>query len=299
MKNTMITLFLTAIAILGQAQANTTVLHVTAPERMGESYEVLTSESATPLTVNPSQLKLVNKLHEAERLNAAIEVKVIEDELIDITILEEESAKTLETALITPMHNYEATNIESMELVEQMFKTLKDGTKWWNNQCFNRAYIWAKQMYNSNEIRSKKIFIFYTKKYRREINKKWWFHVAPMVEVNGEDIVLDKEFMRTPVTRQVWLTKFTEKMAKKGMPDYQCSIIENMNDFYEQSNQDNEYCNVFVTSMYYRAPIDMSNLANKGVEKNKWSNREIKAAAKNILWKWKRTYRSLKVNEKN
>jgi hypothetical protein len=292
----MITLFLLAIATLGQTQANTTVLQVTSPERMGESFEVLTSESATPLTVSPSQLKLVEKLHEAERLNVAIEVKTLENELVDIKLLEQANDIS-ELSLITPMSNYTATNIESMELVEQMFKTLKNGTKWWNNQCFNRAYIWAKQMYNSNKINSKKIFIFYTKKYRREINKKWWFHVAPMVEVNGEDIVLDKEFMRTPVTKQAWLTKFTEKMAKKGMPDYQCSVIENMNDFYDQSNQDNEYCNILITSMYYRAPIDMSNLANKGIEKTQWSNRSLKSAAKNIFWKWKKIYKSLRVEE--
>jgi hypothetical protein len=106
---------------------------------------------------------------------------------------------------------------------------------------------------------------------------------------------MDKEFMRKPVTDEAWEYNFTKKMEAKGIHGYKCKVITKMSEFYYQYNQDTEYCNIFVTNMYYWAPISMSNLENKGTHLTEWSNRLLKTATKDVFWFWKKTYKQLKI----
>jgi len=93
------------------------------------------------------------------------------------------------------------------------------------SQCYKRAHTWAYDMFvlrpmnaiiaeknpidhgkyqelvkvqNGTGVQSMKVFLFYTRKFNRDCNDrqlcKWWFHVAPYVKVDGEDMVMDREF---------------------------------------------------------------------------------------------------------
>ena len=71
-------------------------------------------------------------------------------------------------------------------------------------------------------------------------------------------------------------------------------MITKISEYYDQYNQDNEYCNIFITNMYYWAPISMSNLENKEVHLTEWSNRLLRTATKDGFWFSKKIYKKLK-----
>ena len=146
-----------------------------------------------------------------------------------------------------------------------MFGKLKDRTKSFT-QCFNRAHIWARQMHKDYAVKSQKILIYYTKKYRAEVDGKWWFHIAPMITVNEDKYVMDREFTNAPTTDANWEAIFTKKMKSKGIgpADYRCGKIKNISEYYADANPD--YCNIQHTSMYYWEPN--GKLRFKGYPKN-------------------------------
>jgi hypothetical protein len=107
---------------------------------------------------------------------------------------------------ISPLENFEPTNIENMSQAKSIFKTMKTDTKT-RGQCYNRAHAWSYDLYLAG-INSKKILIYYTNKFRKELDNKWGFHIAPMLVVDGEDMVFDREFLKEPVSQNQWQDHF-------------------------------------------------------------------------------------------
>src|SRR5690606_17139424 len=166
-----------------------------------------------------------------------------------------QSVMTSANSEIDPMTNYTPSNVASLDLAKKMFNHLIPKTKAWS-QCFNRAHIWARQLAKNYGVKSQKILIYYTKRYRKEVDKKWWFHIAPVVSVNGEKYVLDREFTREPHLALAWEEIFRAKMISKrvGPRGYQCKQIKNIKEYYDAANTNYEYCNIQYTSMYYWEP---------------------------------------------
>lgn len=284
------------------AGINTHVVHMENGENNADT-EVFVSYDGRVFNLEAHREDLREKLEYARENNLEVELEV-EDSMIlhpdtverieDVQIIEEAAPVPVQAeAVITPMSGYTPSNVESYEKANEMFSSLNDNTKWFS-QCFNRAHIWAKQMYDNYGVNSMKILIYYTKKYRREVSKKWWFHIAPMVSVNGDYYVLDREFTRKPVTDTEWEKIFTKKM---GETDYRCKKIDNIKEFYNEENTNNEFCNIQHTSMYYWEPNDMSRLDKTGAEKTSWVNWELRVAAKEAFRKWRKVYSTLKVTE--
>lgn len=286
---------MTLISTQASAGIKTRILHIDAPENMSGKYEVLVAKNMNTLSVDSSNSELIKSLYDAQEYNSVVDLGVEENQLKSMEVIEQGDnlLDFYPGDEVHPMSNYTPSNVDSMDLAKELFDSLKDRTKWFT-QCFNRAHIWAKQMYNSHQVESMKILIYYTKKYRREIKGKWWFHIAPMIDVNGEHVVLDKEFFRGPVSATTWEKKFTSKMEAKGIKGYRCKVIKNIKEFYDEENQKNEYCNIQVASMYYWEPNDMSRLDKTGQEKTEFINWELKSAAKEVFWRWKGIYNSLK-----
>lgn len=283
------------MSAMAQAGVKTRVLHIDAPEVLGESYEVLIAKNKTALKVAPSNTALIKDLYHAEEYNSVVEIETEEQVITSVVILKDGDA-LLDFYPSTeqhPMMNYTPSNVDSYDEAVKMFGYLKKRTKWFT-QCFNRALVWSKQMYDRDNVKSMKILIYYTKKYRREIDGKWWFHIAPMIDVNGQFYVMDKEFNRAPVTDSAWERIFTKKMEKKGIYGYRCKIIKNVKEYYDEYNQRNEYCNIQVTSMYYWEPNDMSKLDKTGEQQTSFSNWKLKSAAREVFWSWRRVYKEIK-----
>lgn len=278
------------------AGTKTRILHVSMPEHSGDTYEVLVAKNKSTLQLLPSNQELVKKVLHAEEFNSVVDLELNGNIISSLTVLEEGDnlLDFYPDEGLHPMTGYTPSNVDSMELAELLFKSLKKRTKWFT-QCFNRAHVWAKQMYDSHQVKSMKILIYYTKKYRREIDGKWWFHIAPMIDVNGTYYVMDKEFTRKPVTDSEWESIFKRKMEAKGIYGYRCKVIQNIKEYYDDYNQKNEYCNIQVTSMYYWEPNDMSRLDKTGKQKSEFLNRELRIATKEIFWKWRKVYNQIKV----
>lgn len=300
MKTKLMTLALsTIVATSTVASEETRILHIASPDSALDSFEVLTNNREA-LKVSPNNTELVDKLFEAKELNSIVEFESSDSNLTSLKVLEQGDADSNlypENEELHPMTNYSASNVSSLELAQEMFSDLKDGGRWFS-QCYNRAHVWAKQMYDKYDTKSMKILIYYTKKFRQEIGGKWWFHIAPMINVEGQRYVMDREFTRGPVTDEKWEQIFTKKMAEKGITGYRCKVIKNIKEYYDEYNQNNEYCNIQVTSMYYWEPNDMSRLDKTGEQKTEFLNWELKRAAKNMFWKWKKQYKRIKVTEK-
>ena len=109
------------------------------------------------------------------------------------------------TLAIDPMFNYESSNIENENQLFEMFTKLNRNKKRFGlTQCYNRAHYWSYQMKQDYGVNSQKVFIYFTKKYTREINGSWWFHVAPALNFEDELHVFDPEFLTKPVTFESW-----------------------------------------------------------------------------------------------
>ncbi|MEI8348282.1 MAG: protein-glutamine glutaminase family protein, partial [Pseudomonadota bacterium] len=86
---------------------------------------------------------------------------------------------------------YQGTVVPSVSKAQEVFDELNGsdrGKSWWRfrkgAQCFQRAHFWNYQMYQEQNWKSYKIFLFYSKHYRRtHRGEHWWFHVAPLILV--------------------------------------------------------------------------------------------------------------------
>ena len=128
------------------------------------------------------------------------------------------------SAPISPMEGFEPTNISKTKM-NQIWRTMEDSFK--GKDCYRRAHIWAYDMYQREGVKSRKLFLHYTNKWNFELdtmggefsgwfrkvkqlsfdvggisnrnrnmvrtNITWDYHVAPLVTVEGEDMILDKE----------------------------------------------------------------------------------------------------------
>lgn len=110
-------------------------------------------------------------------------------------------------APISPVEGYQYTDLKNEYELNRVWRSMKTDTEW-RSQCFNRALTWVYDMDKEFGIKSRKIIIHYSQKFNKELSSKWGFHIAPLVSVNGQDIVLDPKFFKNPVTSQQWLKNF-------------------------------------------------------------------------------------------
>jgi hypothetical protein len=176
------------------------------------------------------------------------------------------------------------TDLQPKEKVENIFNNLlNDGDKG-RSQCFKRAHMWAYEMWSNLGIFSQKIFIFYTQRYIQLEDFKWWFHVAPLVTSDGEDLVLDGTFLDKPISVREWKDKFITTT------DITCPMVDKYQD-YEQ-NQWNRLCYLMKVPMYYLSPLDIENRDKKGIEKTHWVLEELQDARR-AFKNYNKTYEGL------
>lgn len=114
---------------------------------------------------------------------------------------------------IDPLANYQGTNLTNYDQVTELYQSLNLNKKN-NSECYERAHVWAYQLFDSFNIYSYKAFIFFTNQYRRKFDNKWWFHVAPAVMYNNEYYVFDPEFLKEPTTLKAWKNGAIDKGVK-------------------------------------------------------------------------------------
>lgn len=168
--------------------------------------------------------------------------------------------------------DFTPTNLSSLEEAHDLFKKMYRRSKR-RSQCYMRAHGWAYDLYRYYGINSEKIFVFFTRKYILNYDYKWWFHVAPMVTVAGEKIVMDREFFREPKTIKEWTRKFV--YSKKD-----CPTVGSYQEYQALNKTTSEDCLFRITPMYFWDPRSIKNHDNGTKPRHTWKNGEIRASQK-------------------
>ena len=95
--------------------------------------------------------------------------------------------------------------------------------------CSNRALIWNYDLKRNHEINSAKIFLFYAQKDRDFSFKKWWYHVAPVINFRGNLLVMDAGFpglIHGPLKISDWLSTFAQKDNCREIKSNETELIE-------------------------------------------------------------------------
>jgi hypothetical protein len=168
------------------------------------------------------------------------------------------------------LRQFAPTDLKSIEEATEIFDgMLNDGDRR-RSQCFKRAHMWAYDMWSKLGVYSQKIFIFYTKRYSILEDFEWWFHVAPMVVVNGQEYVLDGTFMSKPIPVLEWKNYFIKSNKVT------CPVIENYKTYEEK--QWSRLCFLMKTPMYYFSPLTIQDRDKRGIERNFWVLEELQDA---------------------
>lgn len=128
------------------------------------------------------------------------------------------SSVAIFAAPITPMDGYQYTDLKDMNQAMRVWYSMKTKTQR-SSECFNRALAWVYDMDKQFNIKSRKLILHYSAKYNQELDSGWGFHIAPLLSVQGEDYMFDREFMKEPIKRDTWVEHFTtvgvQKLTKK------------------------------------------------------------------------------------
>ncbi len=167
------------------------------------------------------------------------------------------------------------TNLKTSDETRKFFYSMDKNLRG-RSQCYNRAHVWSwelnKKFYNNKEIQTGKMWIFFTTKYIKEYNYKWWFHVAPYINEKGSPIVLDRTFMREPADLKTWTDKFIKSQAP-------CIEVNRYSDY--RDHQKIEDCYIIKTSLFYWQPFQIQNLEAKNEQRKSWQEHELKKAYRN------------------
>jgi hypothetical protein len=115
---------------------------------------------------------------------------------------------------------------------EKIFQNLnREIVKTGSSICSNRALMWTYDLKRNHGINAAKIFLFYTEKNGDTGNKKWWYHVSPVINERGQVWVVDggfPGFVKRPMTINEWLIKFVNTDKCKAMKTSERDLFELM-----------------------------------------------------------------------
>jgi hypothetical protein len=170
---------------------------------------------------------------------------------------------------------FDPTVIGSTQAAREIFNNMKPIQN--ESQCYNRATVWSFEWFNQQNINSYKSWIFFTRKYIRQYQFKWWFHVAPSLDVEDEGVIkekiMDKKYASTPLDPRSWTNIFMKNKAP-------CRRINNYFDYshYPESAD----CFILRTNMYYHQPVDIEFYNEFGIARNSFDQIELKNAYEDI-----------------
>lgn len=190
-----------------------------------------------------------------------------------------ESESVFNTNVPTPLDGYELTKIYNMDDAKKLFISQRTRTKR-RSQCYNRAHVWTYEL-SKRGVNSGKVWLFFTKRYIREYKYKWWFHVAPYIQVReqAEDVVMDREFTRDPLPLTTWKNIFMKNNAK-------CPTVEYYSDYRDHFWNGSKYCYYIKSSMYFWQPFNIENLEKGELVQRRWDRNELEQAYRNAIRGW-------------
>jgi hypothetical protein len=137
------------------------------------------------------------------------------------------------------------------------------------SQCYNRAHIWTYEEYKRTGLKSMKVFMFFTRKYIRNYNFYWWFHVTPAVYTSEGLRTLDRRYTKGLLSLHTWSNIFVRSRRA-------CPVISKYYDY--RNNQTVEDCFHIPVSMYFWQPYDIERRDRTGYEKTQYYQNQVNTA---------------------
>lgn len=237
----------------------------------------LTSGQVAKLNVNDT--RLLNQLNLSLKKKDWVAVELSDErDLLSATPVDEvvpnnqfTSQKDRQLFSPDPMEGYNAS-VLTLERAKEVFRRGRHASKE-ETQCFNRAHIWSYEWRVKENVYSKKMWIFFTRKYIRRYNFEWWFHVSPMINmiVDGQikERVMDRKYSSQPLPIQKWGNLFLRD-------DFKCPTVHKYSDhanFPEAGS-----CFYMKSPMYYYQPVDLEFLEKYGNVLNSWNETQVRQA---------------------
>jgi G:T/U-mismatch repair DNA glycosylase len=129
-------------------------------------------------------------------------------------------SSTLTFAQVSPLQGHQSTDITKAE-GESLWNSMNTSFES-KSECYNRAQSWTYDINKKFGFEGKKILIHYSLKYNQELSSKWGYHIAPVYQTEGTDIVYDKGFqpwLHAPLDKKMWEENFlaagTEELVEK------------------------------------------------------------------------------------
>lgn len=198
-----------------------------------------------------------------------------------------EEYKRIRFSSKNPLEKSNISVLPNYETAQSVMDHINGGTDD-DSQCYNRAHMWTYEALIKDNVNLGKVWIFFTKKYTREFNYKWWFHVAPYTHVNDSNVryVLDRGFFTVPFNLRSWTDYFMENNAE-------CRVVTDYNQY--RKNQKREYCFLIFSSQYYWQPWQIEKLSNRGTHFWGYKPGELKITYPDALIRgtWNRTIPTL------
>lgn len=94
---------------------------------------------------------------------------------------------------------------------EELFQKMDRDTIVSSSICANRALMWLYKFKKDHDVDGAKIFLFYTGSRSQFTLRRWWYHVAPIVNEAGTEYVMDAGFpgsIKGPVLINTWVKNF-------------------------------------------------------------------------------------------
>ncbi len=155
-------------------------------------------------------------------------------------------------------------NEESANFLYRLLPTNSFATNSW---CFQRAHTWSTLLEDHYSIKSMKVFLYFTDRYRREFAYPWYFHTAPVIPTVMKDgsiqeLVFDPTFTSPPAWQSSQIKQYYDNKPISIdrwtryfiYPNTQCKVIDHYQDFVE--GQEKYYCYLMKTPMYNYSPTD-------------------------------------------
>ncbi|MBD66681.1 MAG: hypothetical protein CME62_15845 [Halobacteriovoraceae bacterium] len=174
-----------------------------------------------------------------------------------------------------PIEKSNITTLRDYDHAQQIMNTMNGNTHD-DSQCYNRAHMWTYDALVENRVNLGKLWLFFTRRYIREYNYKWWFHVTPFTEVGAERhrYALDRGFTQIPYAINNWTNIFMKN-------DATCKVVNKYTDY--ENNQNTQYCYLMYSSQYYWQPWQLENLTKKGEHYYGYKENELKISYRDAL----------------
>jgi hypothetical protein len=279
---------LASINTYADESISTSLYRVVAPDMSAGfyEYEVLSIEDRTTYYLSANESALLATAEEALATDRKVQltfdekrnisaISLLDVEAITLADVDVEEMSGMDKRLGAEQFGYTPTNYQSASEVNTLFSSLSRLSD--KSQCYQRAHVWAKTLWDRFDTKSMKVFIFFTSRYKRAYNYKWWFHVAPYVHLNGEPRVLDYQFTNSPLNMKDWSDEFMHNKAT-------CPKMENYSDYDRYARS--EDCLLAYVPMYFYQPSDIEGYERNGSHKANWSNFDIKHSRRALKCPW-------------